>query len=257
MVLDAGFWFTRCLYHSCQKSGWPGSRNGVEGRLPSEQGVYISGTPVWYVGHDPLNFGSMTRVDCMEGDFLSANCFSQKIKLEQIKKIEHMGSTSQRQLTSSRRISSASSPRSTHKAIPNPSPKKMSSQSFICSRPAVPLSLRPPLAITQAAMMAMEERSTAGRSATAVWDWDHPDGCRCTWQDGDGAYGGRTAVGCLLSWVLIRPQQPWNGIMTRSRTYVDPLSFPTLDLGRSTLGRGTRHRPRFLLLWFIPLAVIS
>jgi hypothetical protein len=26
------------------------------------QGVYISGTPIWYAGRDPLNFGSMTPI---------------------------------------------------------------------------------------------------------------------------------------------------------------------------------------------------
>jgi hypothetical protein len=38
-------------------------------------------------------------------------------------------------------------------------------------------------------------------------------------------------------------------VVTRSSTRVDPPSFPTLNPGRSTRDRGTRRRPRFLLLW--------
>jgi hypothetical protein len=40
-----------------------------------------------------------------------------------------------------------------------------------------------------------------------------------------------------------------NGIGTCPSNNTDPQLFPTLDLGRSILDRGTSHGPRFLLQW--------
>ena len=39
-----------------------GSRVAIRGN-EVRRGVYISGTPIWDLGRDPLNFGSITRFD--------------------------------------------------------------------------------------------------------------------------------------------------------------------------------------------------
>ena len=52
----------------------------------------------------------------------------------------------------------------------------------------------------------------------------------------------------MKSWVLVKGPVAIEQDHDPASTLVDPASTPTPFLGRSTLGRGTRHGPRFRLL---------
>jgi hypothetical protein len=247
------------MHHSCQKSGSTGSRIAVP-RNEVRRGVYISGTPIWDEGRDPLNFGSMTPVWRNGSWYAIQMIFFAEDKSMQIIMTENIGpqlsTTAPRQLTlgvqeSNESIVLSSFPQANAGKRPNSSSVLPDQRLYPCLR-------RPtyPSGYPGTMRRWRWEKNKAG----VAWDWDHPVSHRRP-RHGDGAYGTRpdrrTAAGFLVCtpvifpceyWVIIWGKLTWNGIVTRPSTHVDPLSFLTLDPGRSTQGRGTRHQPSFWLL---------
>jgi hypothetical protein len=104
-----------------------------------------------------------------------------------------------------------------------------------------------------------ERRNRSGRSATAastatIWSAAGQRGTGRRIRRVAGAANNSEIPGvCSCNFSLqILGSHFESAQMERDRDpSVDPSAFPTLDPGRSTRDRGTRRRPRFLLLWVI------
>jgi hypothetical protein len=202
------------------------------------KGIYL-GTPVWFLGSDPLNLGSMTRFDKFSrGTHLPlSKCFLQNINFANKNKNYGYGGPLQPTTTSVMTHRICFFP-AMHPTPITPVKKRQSNSSSIQVKRRLDLPLQLPRrrrknGAPQAAVGRRREIEIIRLAA----------GVHCT-----NKVHGWTSVGYY--WFSLAEGRTAEAIergCDPATTQVDAPSFPTLDLDRSALGRRTRHRSRFRL----------